>query len=93
MTKSITHLLGSHDPTDHATPSNVRLGREIYESDEVEIVESSSTEVVAKVGGGQTRTASFEVTGGDLQWHCACRRDKPPWCKHLVALSLVVARR
>lgn len=83
--------IGREDPTDHATPSNVRLGKEIYESGEVEITESTSTLLVAKVGGGQTRTTTFEIEDSDLRWHCACRRDKPPWCKHLVALALCAA--
>ena len=83
--------LGREDPTDHATPSNVRLGREIWESGETEIVGSTSALVVAKVGGGQTRTARFDVDGNDLRWHCTCRRDEPPWCKHLVALALDVS--
>lgn len=89
----MSQRIGREDPSDHATPSNVRLGTEIHQSRDVEIVESTGQLLAAKVGGGQTRSARFELDGSDLRWHCACRRDEAPWCKHLVALALAGSSR
>ena len=88
VTPPLARALAAEDPATHATASNVRLGREIAAAGDVEVIESTGSTVVAKVGGGQRRTASFSLTAGRLAWHCTCRRDQPPWCKHLVALAV-----
>lgn len=86
---SIARRVAQEAVEDHATPSNVRLGVAIANGNDVEVVETTAHLVTAKVGGGQTRTTTFRDEDGGLSWHCTCRHDQPPWCKHLVALAVV----
>lgn len=73
-----------------ASPSNLRLGTEIFEDGGVEIIEESGDKISAHVGGSKTqpRNAWLENKGGELSWHCSCIRQKRRsyFCKHLVAV-------
>lgn len=89
---SIARCVAAEAVEDHATPSNIRLGVAIADAGGVEIIDTGAHLVTAKVTGGQTRTATFRDDTGTLSWHCTCRRDQPPWCKHLVALAVTCAR-
>jgi len=72
-----------------ATPSNLRLGREIAEQAGVEILEFGPLRVTAKVTGGQRRTVELQATPAGLAWRCSCTRDRALFCKHCVAAAIV----
>ena len=75
-----------------ATPSNLRLGREIAAAGVVSALDFGPLLVRAKVGGGeansQRRTTELRVAGGQLEWSCTCS-SRATFCKHCVALALV----
>jgi len=73
-----------------ATPSNQRLGKELFEGGTVRVLEASSDRTVVEVAGGQTRKVEFLFSSGDLTWRCTCRREQHRFCKHAVAAALVL---
>lgn len=73
-----------------ATPSNLRLGREIARSGGVEVVEFTPLLVIARVQpkGGQRRTVELRSEEKGLAWKCTCTR-RGLFCKHCVAAAIV----
>jgi uncharacterized Zn finger protein len=71
-----------------ATPSNLRLGREIAVSGGVEFQEFGPLRVRAKVRGGQRRSVELVYDRGELRWRCSCTKRAEPFCKHCVAAAL-----
>ena len=76
-----------------ATPSNLRLGREIAASGGVELLELGPLRVVAKVAGGQRRTVELNAVGGRLTFSCTCTSRADLFCKHCVAAAIVTSRK
>ena len=74
-----------------ATPSNQRLGRELFDGGTVRILESSAEKTVVEVSGGQTRKVEFLFSLGDVSWRCTCRREQDRFCKHAVAAALALS--
>jgi uncharacterized Zn finger protein len=76
-----------------ATPSNIRLGEEIFKSGGVEILSADDNRAEAKVSGGQTRRTMIVISEDGLNWKCSCL-GKPTtvFCKHCVALAMAVER-
>jgi DNA polymerase len=74
-----------------AMPSNLRLGRELFQGNCVEISESAPALAVAQVTGGQRRRVEFIVTEKGLEWTCTCLgKRREVFCKHCVALALAL---
>ena len=76
-----------------ATPSNYRLGKELFDAKEVEITEITASHVIAHVGGTDTQRRKVELqdTSEGLSWRCTCiSAKKKIFCKHCVALGLEV---
>lgn len=73
-----------------ATPSNVRLGQEILEGDEVEVTSSDPGRIMFRVGGILTghRRAELWSSADGLHWECTCTSNPDLFCKHLVAAAL-----
>ncbi len=73
------------------TPSNYRLGQELYDNGEVEIIETTASHILAQVGGKDTQHRKVELvdTPDGLSWKCTCRAaEKRVFCKHCVAAGL-----
>jgi uncharacterized Zn finger protein len=93
-------LLGETRIDRLATPANRAYGTQIAARHGVEIIEESATRVEAwvggldgtvKEGGGQRRRTQLFVEDGALAWHCAGNpRNHDIFCKHCVALMLVL---
>ena len=75
-----------------STPSNFRLGQEIFDKGEVEIIEFTDNKIVANIGDGQTRKVEFLSSSNRLQWNCTCKRYQDKLCKHAVALGLEITK-
>ena len=75
-----------------STPSNFRLGKEIFDKGEVEIIEFTENKIVANIGDGQTRKVEFLFSSNRLQWNCTCKRNQDKLCKHAVALGLEITK-
>ncbi len=91
---SILELLSSKTVQELATPANARLGRELVDGDEVQIVEHDFHRIEARVGGSQTQRRRIELRAAadGLEWSCTCTTDPQLFCKHLVAAALAVNR-
>ncbi len=91
---SIHELLASKAVLELATLANARIGRELADRDEVQIVELDPRRVEARVGGGQTqrRRVELRAAADGLEWSCTCTTDPKLFCKHLVAAALTVNR-
>ena len=89
---SILELLASKTVQELATPANARLGRELADGDEVQILEVDSHRVEARVGGSQTQRRRIELRAATdrLEWSCTCTTDPKLFCKHLAAAALAV---
>jgi len=78
--------------TARIAPANLRLGQEIADRGDVELIEFGALRVVAKVGGtaasGQRRTVELVSTPNGLEWSCTCTRNRSLFCKHCVATAL-----
>ena len=76
-----------------ATPSDLRLGREIVAQDGVVLDDFGPLKVVARVGGvpasATRRTVVLEATSQGLTWSCTCTKKAGHFCKHCVAAALV----
>ncbi len=92
--RALAGLLGREAIRSQATPSNMRLGEQIFEEGGVELVETDSTRVVARVRpkGGVRRTVELRSTGDGLTCRCTCTRNAL-FCKHCVAAALAVGGR
>lgn len=75
-----------------ATPSNLRLGRQIVAEGGVERLPAEPRHVKARVGkvpsAEQARTVELFVDDGELKWSCTCTRRRDLFCKHCVAAAL-----
>ncbi|MBP1919835.1 SWIM zinc finger family protein [Youngiibacter multivorans] len=72
-----------------ATPSNIRLGEEIFKSGGVEILSCDDNKATAKVSGGQTKMTEIEGTEDMTMWKCSCLGKRTTiFCKHCVALAI-----
>jgi uncharacterized Zn finger protein len=88
---SVADLVAEETLKSLARPADVRLGREIYETGEVEAAEFSPLRVVAKVrpSEGLRRTVELIAQGETLTWKCTCTSDTKLFCKHCVAAALM----
>lgn len=85
--------LGPDMITRLATPSNIRLGEEIFRSGGVEIITYDDNKSTAIVSGGQTRRTEIEGTDDMIRWKCSCLGKRTHiFCKHCVALAMAVER-
>ena len=66
----------------------VRLGHDLWKSNEVAFGIFRSEEIEAKVKNldGSVCQTRLELADGKLEWHCSC--DVDGFCEHLVATSL-----
>jgi uncharacterized Zn finger protein len=74
----------------HATPSNVRLGKELADSHKVEVVANDPEIIEARVLGDTKRIVLFTATPQGVAWRCTCTKDKNLFCKHMVAVATVL---
>ncbi len=88
---SVADLVAEETLKSLAQPANVRLGREIFETGELEMVEFGPQRVVMKVKpeGGLRRTVELTANGDILTWKCTCMLAHKLFCKHCVAAALV----
>lgn len=75
-----------------ATPSNVRLGREIAEEGDVSVTQKDDATITATVRSDNTSTRTVRLTRTKDGWKgsCSCS-GKSVFCKHCVAVLLRVA--
>ena len=77
-----------------ATPSNLRLGREIADQNAVEVVSVTGASGEFRVGGGTSatsrRSVRLSLDGEHVHWSCTCTKDESLFCKHVVAACLAV---
>ncbi|MCZ7382947.1 MAG: hypothetical protein O8C64_15430 [Candidatus Methanoperedens sp.] len=73
-----------------STPSNFRLGKEIFDKGEIEIIEFASDKIIANIGDSQRRKVEFLSSSNRLQWNCTCKRNQNKFCKHAIALGLEI---
>lgn len=75
-----------------ATPSNLRLGRQIVAEGGVEMISADRSHVRAYVGkvpsAVQKRTVDLFRGEDGLKWSCTCTRRRDLFCKHCVAAAL-----
>jgi uncharacterized Zn finger protein len=76
-----------------ATRANLRLGREIVASGDVEFLKFSPSRVQAKVTGVQRRSVELLSDHGELRWRCSCSKKLDLFCKHCVAAALATWER
>ncbi len=88
---SVADLVAEETLKSLARPSDVRLGREIFESGEVETMEFTPVRVVAKIKpvDGLRRTVELSAKDGILSWKCTCTAAEKLFCKHCVAAALM----
>lgn len=75
-----------------STASNFRLGKEIFDKGEIEIIEFTSDKIIANIGDSQRRKVEFLSSSNRLQWNCTCSRNQNKFCKHAVALGLEITK-
>lgn len=74
-----------------ATPSNLRLGEEIFKSGGVELLFLDENHAIARVTGGQKRTTELEAEDDKIAWKCSCLgKSSHIFCKHCVALAMAI---
>ena len=99
LQKSLKKLLSLKLIEQLAIPSNLKYGRAIYKRGGVELIDHSSKEIEAWVGGlngsvteggsQRRRTKLFTTPKAGLGWHCAGNpKNHQIFCKHCVALAL-----
>lgn len=75
---SLVELASSKAVEDLATPSNIRLGRELAEDGAVQVFAADVDRIQARVGGGQSATQSRRVDlwvgEHGLSWSCTCTK-------------------
>lgn len=89
---SLIELANSEAVENLATPSNIRLGRELADGGAVQVFVASADRIQARVGGGQSATQSrlvgLWIGERGLSWSCTCTNDRQLFCKHAVAVAL-----
>ena len=75
-----------------STPSNFRLGKEIFDKGKIEIIEFTGNKIIANISDGQKRRVEFLSSSNRLQWNCTCSRNQNKFCKHAVALGLEITK-
>jgi uncharacterized Zn finger protein len=75
-----------------STPLNFRLGKEIFDKGEIEIIEFTGDKIIANIGDGQRRKVEFLSSSNKFQWNCTCKRNQNRFCKHAVALGLEITK-
>jgi len=87
----LNDLLGKYILSELATPSNFRLGEEIFKSGKVEVLSLDESHAEAKVSGGQKRRTEIEAEDDVLKWKCSCLGKRSHiFCKHCVALAMTI---
>lgn len=78
-----------------ATPSNLRLGRQIVAEGGVEPLPAGAGYIKARVGGvpsaDQIRTVEIFAAKDGLKWSCTCTRRRDLFCKHCVAAAIAAS--
>jgi uncharacterized Zn finger protein len=94
---SVADLVEPEAVSHLATPSNLRLGRDILDQGGVELTRFEPSHVSAKVGGvaaaDQRRTVELISGPAGLEWSCTCTRREDLFCKHCVAAALVARQK
>ncbi len=75
-----------------STPSNFRLGKEIFDKGGIEIIEFTDNKIKANISDGQKRRVEFLSSSNKFQWICTCSRNQNKFCKHAVALGLEITK-
>ena len=75
-----------------STPSNFRLGKEIFDKGEIEIIEFKDNKIISNIGDSPKRRVEFLSSSNRLQWNCTCKRSQDKFCKHAVALGLEITK-
>ena len=92
--RSVADLVSPDRLNTLATPSNLRLGREIKDKGGVKLGEFGPLRVTATVGGteatGSRRKVELRSENGELGWTCTCT-NSDLFCKHCAAVALVTA--
>ncbi len=84
-------LLGKDILSELATPSNLKLGEEIFKSGRVEVLSLDESITAAKVSGGQKRRTEIQAEDDGLKWKCSCLGKRSHiFCKHCVALAMTI---
>lgn len=88
----IADFINEHAISKLATPSNLKLGRQIADAKGVEFIESTPERLTAKVAmpGIQKRTVVMSADKQKLHYKCTCSNKLDYFCKHCVAVSLVL---
>lgn len=78
-----------------ATPSNLRLGRQIVIEGGVEWLSKDIGHITARVGkvpsADQVRTVELFTGDDGLKWSCTCTRRRDLFCKHCVAAAVAAS--
>ncbi|TAL66810.1 MAG: hypothetical protein EPN82_16955 [Bacteroidetes bacterium] len=88
--KTISELMDEELLRESSITSNFRLGKELYESKNVEITEFTGAKVSAIVHGGTSRKVELILNKDFLNWKCTCRLNQDKYCKHTVAVGLEI---
>lgn len=84
-------LLGNDILKELATPSNLRLGEDIFKTGGVKLMLLDEKHAIAKVSGGQNRKTELEAEDDRLTWKCSCLGKRSyVFCKHCVALVMAI---
>jgi uncharacterized Zn finger protein len=91
--KSVTDYLSAEAIKTLAIPSIYRLGAILARDGVLEFIEFNPLKVVAKISGlsgSSGRTVEFKANNSGLEYKCTCTK-KPDWfCKHCVAVGLMI---
>lgn len=89
---SVQNLISPEQIKRLATPSNLRLGRDIVDAKGVELLELGQFHIRGRVGnpkaGAQVRTTELRMSGDALTWTSTCAPRQKLFCKHCVALAI-----
>ena len=73
-------------------PLYFRLGKEIFDKGEIEIIEFADNKIMANIGESRRRKVEFLSSSNKLRWNCTCKRYQDKFCKHAVALGLEITK-
>lgn len=93
MNKSIANLIDEITIRVSSTPSNFRMGKELLDTNKVEIIEYTPEKVTAKVNSSVKRKVEFILNKDFMNWKCTCRLNQKKFCKHSVAVGLEIIKR
>lgn len=91
--KSLSDVMNENNLKDYSLPSNFQLGKELFESGNVEIRKYYLRRVFAIVHSDTKRKVEFVLNEGLLDWKCTCRLNQTLYCKHAVAVGLEILSR